>query len=103
LVWPWRSTPTAWFTSTSATAWWRDSSPAQSDRYGHLVEGQRGFIAERRAKGVEPDKVAVAVEHALTARRPKPRYLIGPDAQATAVIGRLPDRLLVSLLRTNEA
>ena len=70
-------------------------------RYGHLVEGQRGFIAEGRTKGVEPDKVAVAVEHALTARRPKPRYLVGPDAQATAVIGRLPDRLLVPLLRAN--
>jgi len=70
-------------------------------RYGHILDGQRGFIAEGRTKGVEPDKVAVAVEHALTARRPKPRYLVGPDAQATAVLGRLPDRLLVPLLRAD--
>jgi NAD(P)-dependent dehydrogenase (short-subunit alcohol dehydrogenase family) len=72
-----------------------------ADRYGHLLDGQRAFVEEGRTKGVEPDKVAQAVEHALTARRSKPRYLVGPDAQAIAVLGRLPDRLLVRLLRAN--
>ena len=30
---------------------------------------------------------------ALTAANPRPRYLIGPDAHAAAVVARLPHRL----------
>ena len=32
------------------------------------------------------------MEHALTARRPRTRYLVGADARAQAVIRRIPDR-----------
>jgi len=63
-------------------------------RYGWLINQSRGFIDEGRHRGVDPDKVAQAVEHALTARRPKARYLVGPDAKAYGhVLTRLPDRL----------
>ena len=31
--------------------------------------------------GIHPDRVAKAIEHALTARRPKKRYLIGREAR----------------------
>ncbi|MCP5024860.1 MAG: SDR family NAD(P)-dependent oxidoreductase [Actinomycetia bacterium] len=72
-----------------------------AERYGFLVDGQRGFIAEGQKKGVEPDKVAKAVEHALSARRPKARYLVGPDAKAVGVFGRLPDRLLEGFMNMN--
>jgi NAD(P)-dependent dehydrogenase (short-subunit alcohol dehydrogenase family) len=47
--------------------------------------------AGRRAQPVEP--VASAVAHALTADRPKTRYLVGRDAKIRAGIERLPDRL----------
>ena len=62
-------------------------------RYQWLFDQIRGFLAEGRAKGVPASKVADAVEHALTASRPKARYLVGPDAKlAGHVISRLPDR-----------
>ena len=44
----------------------------------------RGSPAERSlpaSNGADPDRVAKAIEHALTARRPKSRYLIGRDAR----------------------
>jgi NAD(P)-dependent dehydrogenase (short-subunit alcohol dehydrogenase family) len=63
-------------------------------RYQWLIDGARGFVAEGAAKGVAPDKVAAAIEHALTAKRPKARYLVGPDAKLSGhVVSRLPDRV----------
>jgi NAD(P)-dependent dehydrogenase (short-subunit alcohol dehydrogenase family) len=61
--------------------------------YGWMVDQARGFVDEGRRNGVPASRVAEAVEHALTAPRPKPRYLVGPDAKlAGHVISRLPDR-----------
>jgi len=63
-------------------------------RYGWLLDSSRGFIAEGREKGVPAAKVADAVEHALMAKRPKARYLVGPDAKLIGhVVSRLPDRV----------
>ncbi len=50
-------------------------------------------VALKRGPGVDPDVVAQAVEHALTASRPKARYLVGRDAHLRAWIERLPTRL----------
>lgn len=50
-------------------------------------------VALSRGLGVDPDVVAKAVEHALTASRPKARYLVGRDAHLRAWIERLPTRL----------
>jgi NAD(P)-dependent dehydrogenase (short-subunit alcohol dehydrogenase family) len=51
------------------------------------------------ARGIAPDRVAKAVEHALTASRPKTRYLVGVDARVQAVARKLlPDRLLDRLV-----
>jgi NAD(P)-dependent dehydrogenase (short-subunit alcohol dehydrogenase family) len=62
-------------------------------QYAWLVDQTRGFTHEGRSKGVEADQVAQAVEHALTAPRPKARYLVGPDAKIFGhVLTRLPDR-----------
>ena len=72
------------------------------DRYQFLIDAQRAFIAEGSARGIGPEKVAAAVEHALTARRPKARYLVGPDAKAVGLLSRLPDRLLEPALAFNE-
>jgi NAD(P)-dependent dehydrogenase (short-subunit alcohol dehydrogenase family) len=63
-------------------------------RYQWLVDSARGFADEGRRRGVEADQVARAVEHALTARRPKARYLVGPDAKIYGhVLTKLPDRM----------
>ncbi len=53
-------------------------------RRAATAAGRRGQPAER---------VAEAVEHALTADRPKTRYLVGRDAKLRAGFERLPDRL----------
>jgi NAD(P)-dependent dehydrogenase (short-subunit alcohol dehydrogenase family) len=72
----------------------RTLDDAARARYGWLIDQARGFMDEGRSRGVEPDKVARVVEHALTAGRPKVRYLVGPDAKAYGhVITRLPDLL----------
>ena len=59
-------------------------------------------VALARGPGGDPDDVAKAVEHALTARRPKARYLVGRDAHIRAWVERLPtrarDRLFARLL-----
>jgi NAD(P)-dependent dehydrogenase (short-subunit alcohol dehydrogenase family) len=50
-------------------------------------------VALTARPGHRPDVVAKAVEHALTASRPKARYLVGRDAHLRAWIERLPTRL----------
>ena len=86
------------------TAIW-DKAPQQIDenvekleragltaRYEWLLDMIRGFVAEANQKAIDPDKVAEAVEHALTSKRPKARYLIGIDAKVQAALALLPDR-----------
>lgn len=53
------------------------------------------------------DAAVDAVHHALTARRPRTRYLVGPDARTVRVARRLPtgvrDRALLSALKPTPA
>ena len=50
---------------------------------------------EMGGRGIAPDEVAKAVEHALVSKRPKTRYIVGRDAQLQAVAARVvPDRLM---------
>jgi NAD(P)-dependent dehydrogenase (short-subunit alcohol dehydrogenase family) len=63
-----------------------------TQRYQGLMDMFRGFLAEANDKAIEPDKVAEAVEHALTSKRPKARYLVGTDAKIQAKLALLPDR-----------
>ncbi len=81
---------------TIATAIWTKPQPLAdlvSERYRSRVEAFRAVAAARAAKAVPADRVAVAVEHALTAPRPKTRYLVGRDARIRAALERLPDRM----------
>ena len=55
-------------------------------------------VALSRGPGADAEEVAQAVEHALTARRPRARYLVGRDAHLRAWIERLPTRLRDRLL-----
>lgn len=50
-------------------------------------------VTQRTAKaGIPPARVADAVEHALTASRPKTRYLVGNDARAQSLLRAVPDK-----------
>lgn len=66
--------------------------------YGDMLRNfaQRGYA--REMNGSTPDVVARAVEHALTAERPKIRYHVGKDSKLLATLGSfLPDWLLDTL------
>lgn len=64
----------------------------------HLYEAAAARIRETMsmaaARAIPPDAVVKAVLHALTAKRPKTRYLVGRDAKLRAIMLKwLPDRL----------
>lgn len=61
--------------------------------YGGRLAAFREFALKRSEGGAAPEAVAKVVEHALTAERPKPRYLVGRDARLRAGVERLPNRL----------
>jgi NAD(P)-dependent dehydrogenase (short-subunit alcohol dehydrogenase family) len=67
--------------------------PEAAELYGARVERFRRVAAERSSQhGVPASLVATAIEHALTAARPRTRYVVGPDAKKRAHVQRLPDR-----------
>lgn len=86
---------------TIATAIWTkpqrsiESFPPEAvELYGERVEKFRRLAASRSQRAAVPaDEVAKAVEHALTADKPRTRYVVGPDAKRRARVQRLPDRL----------
>ena len=66
---------------------------AQEELYGKTIERFRAAVKRTADRGIAPDKVARAVAHALTARRPRTRYVVGADAHGQALARRLlPDR-----------
>jgi NAD(P)-dependent dehydrogenase (short-subunit alcohol dehydrogenase family) len=71
------------------------ASPTQEALYGKRIESFRGAVRRTAERGIPPEKVAGAVQHALTARHPRTRYLVGADARGQALLSRLlPDRLM---------
>jgi NAD(P)-dependent dehydrogenase (short-subunit alcohol dehydrogenase family) len=77
----------------------REMSPQGHRLYDTAVKTMRKFAAEAGGRGIPPDVVAKAVAHALTARKPKTRYLVGTDARLQAALRVVvPDRLLDMLV-----
>lgn len=67
--------------------------------YAGVVAAVRKVVGEAAQRAISADAVAQAVEHALTASRPKTRYLVGTDAKLRALmIKLLPDRLSDAVL-----
>jgi NAD(P)-dependent dehydrogenase (short-subunit alcohol dehydrogenase family) len=63
--------------------------------YGTGFAAISKFISLGESSGVPPLEVARAVEHALTASRPKTRYVVGRDAKMRLVLTRLlPTRVM---------
>jgi NAD(P)-dependent dehydrogenase (short-subunit alcohol dehydrogenase family) len=60
----------------------RDGVDPEIERlYGERMDKMAALAAKTGARGVDPDEVAVAVEHALTADKPRTRYVIGREAK----------------------
>ena len=71
--------------------------PPEGERlYGKLIEAVRaGTTRIATDTGSEPSAVAEVIGEALTASRPRTRYLVGRDAKMRAVMSRvLPDRVM---------
>jgi len=85
-----------WERGESAAAEIAQRSPASQEAlYGKTIERFRGAVRRTAERGIAPDKVAKAIEHALAASRPRTRYLVGADARGQALAKRLlPDRAL---------
>ncbi len=67
--------------------------PEMQALYGESVHRLRRVLDTVSDKGVAADRVAKAVQHALTARRPKLRYPVGTDAKMSIAMARwLPGR-----------
>jgi NAD(P)-dependent dehydrogenase (short-subunit alcohol dehydrogenase family) len=79
--------------------------PAEAfELYGPMIDAFRSETEKAAGAGVEPDVVARAVEHALTAKKPKTRYLVGRNAHLQAFLkkvlpGPLFDRLISSKIK----
>ena len=79
-----------------ATELTADLPPEGHALYGDLIAAIRQQTTKIATEtGIEPRVVAEAIGHALTARRPRARYLVGRDAKMRAPAAAvLPDRLM---------
>jgi len=59
-------------------------SPQREALYGRAIERYREVVRQTAERGIPPEKVARVIEHALSARRPRTRYLVGLDAKVQA-------------------
>jgi NAD(P)-dependent dehydrogenase (short-subunit alcohol dehydrogenase family) len=83
-----------WEKSRAYTTDFVDRASAEALRlYGDAAEHMKVAIDAEEEVSISPDRVADAVEHALTSHRPHYRYQVGKDAKAAGMIERfLPDR-----------
>jgi NAD(P)-dependent dehydrogenase (short-subunit alcohol dehydrogenase family) len=89
-----------WEKSRAANEELAAGAPAEAEQlYGKLIERIRAESARAAVEGLPPIKVAEAVAHALTAARPKTRYLVGGEAKGRArAAAVLPDRAFDALV-----
>jgi NAD(P)-dependent dehydrogenase (short-subunit alcohol dehydrogenase family) len=73
--------------------------PAARARYAPLVAKIRGLAESNARNGLPPSEVAEVIGEAMTADRPRIRYVVGRETKMRARLARvLPDRALDALL-----
>jgi len=73
--------------------------PAAEALYGTSLDRMEDLARETGERGIPPERVADAVFRALTARRPRTRYRVGPDARVGITVRKfIPDRLMDRLI-----
>jgi NAD(P)-dependent dehydrogenase (short-subunit alcohol dehydrogenase family) len=78
-----------------------DEMPPEAEQlYGRMIQSVRAETAKiDEERGIEPREVAEVIGTALTARRPRARYLVGRDAKLRAQMAKiLPDRVMDRLI-----
>jgi NAD(P)-dependent dehydrogenase (short-subunit alcohol dehydrogenase family) len=92
-----------WETSRAAAERNIEKMPPQLEEYyGVVLNAMRARVTGR--KGLAPERVAEVVAHALTARRPRIRYIVGRDARMrimleTLLPARIRDWLVAAAVR----
>ena len=78
------------------TDWLAGVLPGRAQElYGGAIDAARAAARRRAQTGIPPRAVAGAVARALTAKRPRTRYLVGWDARLGVALARfVPDRVL---------
>lgn len=92
-----------------ATPLWQKGTNEAEQRLANLPDGMRtryqrqvngglhaSALAERSA--IPADRCAKVIEHALTARRTRGRYLVGPDARVQALLAKTPTTVVDSVV-----
>jgi NAD(P)-dependent dehydrogenase (short-subunit alcohol dehydrogenase family) len=89
-----------WETSQARADKLLERMPSQvSELYAGPIARTRASAVNAAREGLAPERVAEVIERALTAARPRTRYLVGRDAWfAGNIIAHLPDRLRDRLL-----
>lgn len=73
--------------------------PGVETHYGPAIEASRAWASERAGEAVPPSVVAEVVGDALTADKPRTRYLVGPRAKLLVRLREvLPDRWFDALI-----
>ena len=88
----------------SANASREHFSEAVEGLYGEAMDGFTKLAMDTGKRGLPAEKVAEAVAHALTAKRPRTRYLIGAEARIqatmkTALPARAGDAVVAAMVR----
>jgi NAD(P)-dependent dehydrogenase (short-subunit alcohol dehydrogenase family) len=60
------------------------ADPRRESLYGQAIERYREVVRQTAERGISPERVAARIEHALSAQRPRTRYLVGIDAKVQA-------------------
>jgi NAD(P)-dependent dehydrogenase (short-subunit alcohol dehydrogenase family) len=76
-----------------------ERTPHREELYGKAIARYRKVIKDTAERGIPPEKVAEAIEHALSSDRPRTRYRVGRDAKLQALLRHLiPTRLFDRIL-----
>jgi NAD(P)-dependent dehydrogenase (short-subunit alcohol dehydrogenase family) len=68
--------------------------PRATELYGAAIGAVLDTARMLSKQAIAPERVSKVIHHALTARRPRTRYLVGIDARVQALFARfLPDRV----------
>jgi NAD(P)-dependent dehydrogenase (short-subunit alcohol dehydrogenase family) len=74
--------------------------PGALARYGELIDAARRQAGRLGREGIPAESVAEIVGRAITADRPRTRYVVGREARVQAALSRvLPDRAMDALIR----
>jgi NAD(P)-dependent dehydrogenase (short-subunit alcohol dehydrogenase family) len=86
-----------WTKDKSAIA---ESEQAARAIYGPMMDAHKQMHTKAAGAAIPAERVAVVIERALTARRPRMRYAVGRDAMLGVIFKRLmPDRWFAAAMR----